>query len=601
VNGEASRASGLRQILGRAAPGLILVAALALHLVLMPAPGFEGDIAYWDTWMRVGVVHGVAHLDENTWCNYPPGFLYVLKGLGAIWQATFGDLPPAGSLTARLLLKSTAVLGDLVGAWVLFLLARRQMPTRWALAVLAAYACNPAMVFNSAVWGQIDSIVGLLALLAAWAVARGRTAEGFAVLAVACLFKFQAVILAPVLLVAGWVREGGWALRRAFFAAAATAGVFLWPYAWAGRLAAVAANVGSSVDLYPMISMNAFNIWWLVGGNRSPYISDRLRIGNALLTYQGLGLILFAVAVVMILVRLWDSLRREPGDGAGEILLACALITFAFYLLPTQMHERYLVPAVTLLAAAAIFSRRVAWAYGVVSIAVFVSLGSALKLLFPGGFGVLGRVLDQFGLFDRLWPASRREGGILAVLLLAVFLILLVGGARRRLVWGGTAAGLVALLVVIVTRLPLSGTVQLSRWQPVQRFQSWGTLHQDANVQGGRLEIEGFIFRRGIGTHAVSLLTYDLNGAFRQFESCYGIDAGYWGNRARFLVLGEYATPAGRQTRPLFDSGIVIGSGYPGYLRVSLEGVQALTLQVLDGGDGINFDHVAWLAPTLIR
>jgi hypothetical protein len=34
---------------------------------------------------------------------------------------------------------------------------------------------------------------------------------------------------------------------------------------------------------------------------------------------------------------------------------------------------------------------------------------------------------------------------------------------------------------------------------------------------------------------------------------------------------------------------------------VPVEGAELLTLEVLDGGDGIDFDHADWLEPTLLR
>jgi hypothetical protein len=36
-------------------------------------------------------------------------------------------------------------------------------------------------------------------------------------------------------------------------------------------------------------------------------------------------------------------------------------------------------------------------------------------------------------------------------------------------------------------------------------------------------------------------------------------------------------------------------------VRVPVDGAQFLTLEVLDGGDGINSDHADWLEPLLLR
>jgi hypothetical protein len=50
-----------------------------------------------------------------------------------------------------------------------------------------------------------------------------------------------------------------------------------------------------------------------------------------------------------------------------------------------------------------------------------------------------------------------------------------------------------------------------------------------------------------------------------------------------------------------FDSGNISARGFPRHVRVPVEGAQFLTLEVLDGGDGINSDHADWLEPLLLR
>ena len=59
------------------------------------------------------------------------------------------------------------------------------------------------------------------------------------------------------------------------------------------------------------------------------------------------GLALFEAAYVLILVRYW----RRPDVQA--FIWAAFAIAFAAYMLPTRVHERYLLPALTLAALAA--------------------------------------------------------------------------------------------------------------------------------------------------------------------------------------------------------------------------------------------------------
>jgi hypothetical protein len=142
--------------------------------------------------------------------------------------------------------------------------------------------------------------------------------------------------------------------------------------------------------------------------------------------------------------------------------------------------------------------------------------------------------------------------------------------------------------------LPLRASESLAEWQPIEASQGWGTLRHDRSVDGNRLSAAGFVFRCGIGTHAVSRLTYHLNGAFRIFDTAFALDSeANRGQKIRFRILVD--------GEPRFDSGDISGLDFPKHARVSVEGADRLTLEVLDGGDGIHSDHADWLEPVLLR
>src|SRR5262245_1366928 len=102
----------------------VLGAAFIIHALLIPAPGWERDQYWFATWMRTAVDRGVAHVSEFTWCDYQPGYLYVLQGLGLLWTALTGaPLPADGTIALRVLIKLVPSLADLATAWVLYRLA----------------------------------------------------------------------------------------------------------------------------------------------------------------------------------------------------------------------------------------------------------------------------------------------------------------------------------------------------------------------------------------------------------------------------------------------------------------------------------------------
>ena len=265
----------------------VLSAAFVVHLLLIPAAGWERDQYWFATWMRAAVDRGVAHVSESTWCDYPPGYLYVLQGLGLLWTAlTGGSLPADGTVALRFLIKLVPSLTDLVTAWVLYRMARARHGRVGiaALLVLAGYAFNPAIIFDSAVWGQADALPCLILLLSVWAVGARRFVAGGALLAVAVLVKLQAVVVLPALVLATVFLGGLDGLFAVVKGAACAALVLLAPFYATHRMDSVAVTIFGASGRYPYISMNAHNVWWLVGGAQSMNISDAMHVGNGLFT-----------------------------------------------------------------------------------------------------------------------------------------------------------------------------------------------------------------------------------------------------------------------------------------------------------------------------
>jgi Gpi18-like mannosyltransferase len=565
----------------------LLGGALLVHLVLAPVPGYERDLYNFGTWTRVALEFGVNRVSERVWCDYPPGYLYLLKGIGLLWTWSTGlPVPADGSLGIRFLVKLVPTLADLATAWVLFRIAVAKIGRRGALLVLAAYAYNPAILFNGAVWGQADSVTALLLLLAAWGVWSGRTALGFGLLAGAILVKVQAVAVLPALLLAAMQRRrlaGLFAAARG--GAVVTLGLLL-PFYWVGRVGSVIDTFLSTSGRYPFLSLYAYNPWWLAGGGPAARsTSDAMRVGNALLTYHGIGMLSLGAATALILWRLLRDLQRTADDDARVLCEACALQLLAFYLFPTEMHERYIVPVVGFAAVLCVWRPVAWWLYGVLSVGVLVSLASAMHATYPESLGALGTLLRP----------GQPEATWLSVLFMSLFAVLLFWTSDKRFqIVAPLAIGAVALATAGVAAAPVRSAQLLSNWEPTEQSQQWGTMHRNRTVDDHRLSAMGFMFRHGIGTHAASRLTYHLNGAFRTFDTAFAVDdEANRGQMIRFRILTDgYAR---------FDSGNISARGFPRHVRVPVDGAQFLTLEVLDGGDGINFDHADWLEPLLVR
>ena len=137
-----------------------------------------------------------------------------------------------------------------------------------------------------------------------------------------------------------------------------------------------------------------------------------------------------------------------------------------------------------------------------------------------------------------------------------------------------------------------SGTATyLSDLKAITATAGWGTIRRDASVYGRPLTIGGVRYAKGIGTHAVSDIRYDLGRLCSRFQAVVGVDDEVTRGSIRFRVFGDGTL--------LYDSDPAAGGNvtgaHPGLaVSVDVSGRQQLRLYVTDGGDGIGSDHADW-------
>lgn len=124
---------------------------------------------------------------------------------------------------------------------------------------------------------------------------------------------------------------------------------------------------------------------------------------------------------------------------------------------------------------------------------------------------------------------------------------------------------------------------------PDQAIAGYGSVEMNRAVSQRPLKLGGKLYTRGIGTHAVSEITYDLQGRFNMFSALVGVDEnnGRPLGSVEFIVIGD--------GRELWRSGVMRRDEAPRNCIVRISGVNTLTLKVLDAGDGIDYDHADWV------
>lgn len=308
----------------------VLVALLIAKILVAPHFSYKVDVGSYSAWALKLAAEGPARFyAPGYFADYPPGYMYVLWAVGLIsrvlrigWQSEW----------FLALLKLPALLADLAVARLIF---ARLRPGRKRFAWMAAlaFAFNPALLLNSTIWGQTDSVLALLSLLAFLALGDRRFELAWSLAALAVLTKPQALLVVPLFVLWPW---GWWKSGRplsALLAIFATVYVVADPFRgerpWSWLIELYTGTTG----YYAETSVNAMNLPALLFGMR----------GNDSEVYFGLGtqtwgfLIGFAVGLAFLV----PYLRRRTRSLHAGLVAAATLVAFMCL---TRMHERYLYP-----------------------------------------------------------------------------------------------------------------------------------------------------------------------------------------------------------------------------------------------------------------
>ena len=80
-------------------------------------------------------------------------------------------------MAIRVLVKLPAIIADLGIGVLLFAIAKRFTRATVAFGVAALYVLNPAVIFISAKWGQVDAVAGFFVLLSAYLLLKSDDAD----------------------------------------------------------------------------------------------------------------------------------------------------------------------------------------------------------------------------------------------------------------------------------------------------------------------------------------------------------------------------------------------------------------------------------------
>jgi Gpi18-like mannosyltransferase len=599
----------------------LLGLGLFLRILFIVNPGFEADISFWKSWGLATYDKGIIEGMKVTNNNYPTPFAYTLGGMVWLYSRVadphnFNEFWSNTNLLFLAISKLYPILADVgIVMCILYIGSKAKMlgfpeipplwkGFRWEELAAAAYFLSPVSIIDGAWWGQIDAAGVALFLIALILAFRNKPLLTGAVFMLAMMTKLQNMIYGPVLFLFIWQIGGLPGLLRAISGAVIAFMGLNIEFILTRNTDRVFASLTENFDYFPWMSLNAYNLWWIVTGGHGMAVSDKLlQIGIA--NAKTIGLLLFSSLYLF-------AVLRQLKEGTTRMLAqekffeSLIVVNGAFFLFQTQSHDRYAFPVIVFLLLWLPYAlshgketkvRRTALVfallYGIFTASYFYNLHTALVINYPqNGLPILSLITQPFftiatavillGLFAAYLTVLLRKSRTTAVIAAGCLCICL--------------AGLLAVNKPLITKKP----VPLTALVPYISEQQYGTRQVNKSVQssfGGpnawtRLSVQYVFYRNGFGTHANSRMVFNTHKQFSRFTTDMGVDTEA-GPRASvvFELSGD--------GKSLYRSPKMGRFDMPKHADVSIAGVENLTLTVTDAGDDNFDDHADWLSPTL--
>jgi len=350
-----------REVLALAA---LLFIAFMVRFAFFSNQGYaEVDTRDFMAWFQTAADYGLRTFYTRTWCDYPPFNIYFFWVFGLLAKS----LSLFGTSLFTYVMKLPPNLFDMATAFLIFAFVRKRLDFKMALLATALYAFNPAVIFNAAVWGQFDAIYTFFLVLSLMLALASKPELSAVTFTLGILTKPQSIALLPLI---AFLILKKHSLRRfltSLTATAATIFVVIIPFEWSNPVTFLANIYFGAYGGYAYTSVNAFNLW-AIGG---------LWILETPVLFAT-GWMLFGALAAFVLYVLH---KRFSASGELLVLFSAFILFFGFFMLPTRIHERYLFPALSVLALMFPFLKKTRLIYGVLSGTCLVNQAYVLHFL----------------------------------------------------------------------------------------------------------------------------------------------------------------------------------------------------------------------------
>lgn len=294
----------------------ILFAALILRIVLSFFGTLQFDQGTFIAWSTNLATNGFKNF-YNSWCDYLPGYLYVLWLLGKV--NLLGIVPQV------MLYKLPAIFADVLTGYLIYKVLAKNKGEKWGLIGSLIYVFNPAVFANSSLWGQADSLTALTSVAAIYFLEKNFILSA-AALSAGTLIKPPAAFVLPVAVM--MMVKSKWSFAKMVQYAFVGMTVLILgfaPFSEGDLIPFILNRLNLSAGQYPYTSVNSFNFWGLSGFWKPDNI------------YFQFGSYIFVLVFTIFLFIKNSKTKLNPYKLIAFVFAA----SFIFF---TRMHERHLLP-----------------------------------------------------------------------------------------------------------------------------------------------------------------------------------------------------------------------------------------------------------------
>lgn len=366
------------------------VLLFSLFIIILPHSGHGGDLYCWKIWAEFIYRNSLGNVYLSG-TDYLPLYHFVLAFF-SFSQKTFENIEKN-----IYLLKIVTLVFHFISTFFLILYIRKKDQSTDNIIIKSLfYLLNITILYNTIIWGQIDDILTCFVFISFFFAFKKKVLLSIIFILLALNLKLQAIIFIPGI---------GLALLPIIISRFSIKNILIWlfipiliqlsilaPFILQGTLLELWKVVTGSVVKYPVVSMNAYNLWdFILSGDLMTMKDDTKFIG---VSYKQWGLLLFFISSGIALYPLLkDSLlsilkNKESNFPIEKSLITFALIPLLFFFFNTQMHERYSHPAFIFLIGYSLYYNR--YFISIIGcLAYFLNMEDVLRFLELHNYGTL--------------------------------------------------------------------------------------------------------------------------------------------------------------------------------------------------------------------